>query len=369
MQSNVFYLIVAVLLLLLSFYLLQHYKKHWSEKLISFLRWIGAYALIFGVLYFLIIEWPKLEQEQERQNEQRRLYFFEILSKQDTPNRVREEAFVKLIEDYQITDFSGLPMSNLQESYKTPFSFIRCFRKFNTLIINQDTLVKIVYDSKLERYNKHIDLDKLNFWNSNLQYADFSEVTQKRMEYQQDWGVIDDEFGKFDYTFSFKYLTDTDLRYADLHGIIINDGRLLNVKLNDASLYNAELKKTVFEYCDLNSADFTGANLRDAAFYKTKINEDTKFIAVQNYKSIRIATPYIVEQIKATHFFDKNINNWDYEWTKIDSSANPEIVQKWHLWIELKNKYPNSYYQRYKKSIKDYYIRKYDENYDWEREL
>lgn len=368
-STRIFILAISCVLIIIFLLLVQRFKPQYYEKITFMLTWVGGITVVFVALNIALIEWPKLLHEQERQNEQRRLYFLELLTRDKSPNRIREEAFVTLLKDYQMTNFAGLPITNIEESYKTPFSFIECFRSFQNFKIDSNAIVTIVYDSTYKRLNKLINLDKLLLWNTDLRHADFSEVSQLRQESQNDWMVVDDEFGEFNYTFLFKYLTDTNLSWADLNGVIVTNGGFQNVKLEGTSLYNGDFANTYFENCDLSGADFTGANIDSVSFYNCKINENTKFLAVKNFRTIRTASPYIIHRIKTTQGFDKDIINWEFNLSNIENGIDINLKNKWTLWLKLKAEYPNTYETRYKERIKAFYCDQYGLEYDWEREL
>jgi uncharacterized protein YjbI with pentapeptide repeats len=238
------------------------------------------------------------------QSEQRRLLLLELLAKENTPNRIRQEAFIKLIEDYREKDFSGLQITNLKEGYKTPFSFVKCFEKFKNYSIAQDTIVRLSFNPKKKNYKKIITLTKFNLWNTNLQYADFSATTQKRIYDDAKW-LIYDELGAYDYVFVFEYLVDTNLSFTDLTEATFEKANLENVDFSNATLENANFRKAVFSHCNLNGANFRGANLDSTVFDQTEISETTDFVAVRNYTTIRLASPYIIHTIKKHIFLTK----------------------------------------------------------------
>ncbi|MCD4692841.1 MAG: hypothetical protein K8R79_08005 [Calditrichales bacterium] len=217
MKITIYIIVISIVLLII--WLLKTKKDSWYQNILTFINWISKLTIIFGVAYFLIFELPRSINEQEKQKDQRRIQLLELLSNSNTSNRVREECFIKLLQEHQIRNFSGIRLTNIKESYKSPFNFVTCFRHLSNFIMDEDTLVKIGYSSEFKRKSKIINLDKILFWNTNLQYADFSINTQKRLNHQEDWIVIDDEFPHIVYTFIFKYLTDTDLSFANLHAI------------------------------------------------------------------------------------------------------------------------------------------------------
>ncbi|MCD4692840.1 MAG: pentapeptide repeat-containing protein [Calditrichales bacterium] len=143
----------------------------------------------------------------------------------------------------------------------------------------------------------------------------------------------------------------------------------MNVNLIKASLTNAKLSNTLFEYCDLSGADLTGADLDSVWFQHTKIDDNTKFVAVENYQNIVHATPFIIHRIKQTHYFDKEISTWKYNWKAIEGSSDKYFFKKWELWENLENKYKLDFINIYKKRIKDFYIKNFGPDYKWEREL
>lgn len=366
MQYNILILIISIFILAIFLILLRRFKLKWFENSKSIVEAISPFAVVFTIIYFFIIEYPKLIAEQELQNEQRRLYFLDVLSKDETHNRLREEIFVDLITEYKTKDFSGLTLTNTKEALGTSFNFIRCFKRKNNLIVDGDTIVSIKWNEAQNAYINRIDLSKFSFFNTKLRYANFSATTIRRLDKREDWLLYDEEFAKYRFSVVFDNLIDTDFSFATLNEATFASANLESVIFNNALLENVNFKNSIFSNCDLRGADLTGSNLEEAVFIQTKIDEQTLFTNIRNYDRIKIATPYIVERIKATHIADKQINSWIFDMKFIEDE---QTIQKWRLYLKLKEQHSTSYLGYYKTRVKEIYTQTFGDAYDWEKEL
>ncbi|OGU34182.1 MAG: hypothetical protein A2068_15185 [Ignavibacteria bacterium GWB2_35_6b] len=369
MNDRLIVFIISCLILLAMLACIKLYLPKTNSALNKCIKWVTPYFIFVSIIYFFVIEWPEITREFQLRDEYRRIYFLELLSNQSTPNKLKEESFVKLVRDYGVTDFSGLLISNKGENYKTPFNFINCFQKLEDFVINGDSIVNREYDS-LARKNRNIyNLANFNFTNADLQYSIFYLKEKLRFETGPNWGVVLNDDEPFDYNFNFNTLIDINLGFSNMQHVRIIRGNLYNVNLENSSLVNAQLQNTTLEYCNLRGVDFTGANIDSVYFVKCLVNDSTRFINVKNYDKIQSATPYLIERIKATQYSNKEISNWKFNYEKFIEPRDMDYKFKWETWEKLKFEYPNDYLEIYKNTIKQKLTEKYGTAYDWQRGL
>jgi len=319
--------------------------------------------------YFEINKQGHLRNNEYLSSEQRRLFFLDLLSKDDTNNKVKEEAFKKLITDYSWIDFSGIQMTNLKEGINTQFNLTNCFRSPENIIIEGDTIYSVEFDNDKKCYNSKINLKNLRLGNTKFTYANITGVEKRRDLPNYAWLLIDDSEIPFFQQVIFYELYDTDFSHATLTSAIFEGGFLEKVSFYDALCPNVNFRNCRFYYCDFSGASFNGADLYNASLLNIKVNDKTNFMGVANYQNIKNASPFLIETIKKTFFMDKNISKWNYNWENINRDELPELYNKWVLWNSLKEKAPNSYIDLYKEKIKKFYQGKNGSDYDWEYEL
>ena len=286
MQLTIFILITLILFTFITFLFSQKKKgKSWAVWLSELFAYYGSFTILSSLLYFLIVESPQIKHNLYLQNEQRRLYFLELLSNKNTSNRVREEAFYKLLNEYQQIDFSGLPITNSSEKYKSSFDFYRCFQKAKNLKIDNSQIIKTT-KSKDNRIHTDVTLNNINFTNSSFQYANFDRTLKFRPESFDFWDMSNPERNKHTIMFHFPNLEHVDFSNAILNEIDFNKSILTSVEFNNSMMHQVNFSNAGLLYCDLRGADLLGSDFSNIIIINTKIDSETRFTLIQNFDKI-----------------------------------------------------------------------------------